>query len=446
MSRKEKAVIIGGGISGKLAARVLSDFFQEVLIIERDQKPEGPLPRKGVPQGEHIHALLHAGESGLESLFPGITEKFYSSGAIKINSTKDLAWFHHGVWKLRFDGEYSTILQTRPHLEWHIEQYIKRIPNVTVQYNQSVQNFLYKEKENIIVGVEVVDRSGDTENILAELVVDASGVSGITSKWFEKLGIHIPETKAKIGLSYISRTFQLANNHDRDWAIKILYPNPPVEKIGGTISKVEGNRFLVTINGYHNVIDEKEILKNNTGFLELAKKLPKLDIYEEIKDAVPLSSTSIYRVPQIVWRQYQQVKHFPEGLLVIGDTLCRINPVFGQGMSISVLEALALQRLFKNSDHSIKKLATTFHRQAARIISPIWNMVITEDFRYPETKGKKPLGLFIQQWYAKKIFLISSQNQYVYNSLYKVMNLIHPMTTLMHPRILKTVLKQTFVK
>ncbi|MGG3563944.1 glutamate synthase subunit beta [Neobacillus rhizosphaerae] len=445
MFRKEKAVIIGGGISGKLAARVLSDFFQEVLIIERDQEPEGPFPRKGAPQGEHIHALLHAGEAGLESLFPGITEKFYSSGAIKINSTKDLAWFHHGVWKLRFDGEFSTILQTRPHLEWHIDQYIKSIPNVTVQYNQVVRDYICKETENIIAGVEVVDGSGHAENILADLVVDASGASSITSKWLEKREIHIPDKKAKIGLSYISKTFQLAKNEDRDWAIKIVYPNPPVEKMGGTISKVEGNRYLVTINGYHNVINEKEALLNDKSFLELAKKLPKLDIYQEIKDAPPLTGTSIYRVPQITWRQFQKV-NLPDGLLLIGDTICRIDPVFGQGMSIAVLEALALQRLFQKSDHSIKKITTTFHKKAAKIISPIWNMVIIEDFRYPETTGKKPLGLFIQQWYAKNIFLISSQDQHVYNSLFKVMNLIHSMTTLMHPRILKTVLKRTFLK
>jgi flavin-dependent dehydrogenase len=136
--RREKAVIIGGGISGKLAARVLSDFFQEVMILERDSEPHGPFPRKGAPQGEHIHALLFAGANGLEELFPDITEKFNASGAVKINSTQDFAWFHHGVWKLRYEGDYTTILQTRPHLEWHIEQYIKRIPNVSIQYSQNV--------------------------------------------------------------------------------------------------------------------------------------------------------------------------------------------------------------------------------------------------------------------------------------------------------------------
>jgi 2-polyprenyl-6-methoxyphenol hydroxylase-like FAD-dependent oxidoreductase len=152
VSSKNTAIIIGGGISGKLAARVLSDHYKKVIILERDQEQVGPSPRKGAPQGEHLHALLHAGESGLEELFPGISEHFYHSGAVKINSTIDLAWFHHGAWKLRYDGGYSTTLQTRPHLEWHIDQYIKRIPNVVFYYNQVVQDLLYNEEQNQIIG------------------------------------------------------------------------------------------------------------------------------------------------------------------------------------------------------------------------------------------------------------------------------------------------------
>ena len=160
MSDKEKAIIIGGGISGKLAARVLSNHYSEVTILERDHEPVGPYPRKGAPQGEHLHALLHAGEHGLEELFPGITEKFYSSGAVKINSTIDLSWFHHGAWKVRYDGGYRTTLQTRPHLEWHIEQYINKITNIKFQYNQVVQDYLYNEEQNRIFGVQIKDGQG----------------------------------------------------------------------------------------------------------------------------------------------------------------------------------------------------------------------------------------------------------------------------------------------
>jgi 2-polyprenyl-6-methoxyphenol hydroxylase-like FAD-dependent oxidoreductase len=441
MSRHGRVVIIGGGIAGKLAARVLADFFQDVIILERDQEPEGPSPRKGAPQGKHLHALLLAGQNGLEVLFPGISNKFHLSGAVKINSTQELSWFHHGEWKLRFDGPYRTTLQTRPHLEWHIEQAIKAIPNVVVQYNQVVENFLFNENDNRIFGVGLADGS----ILTADLIIDASGVSNLSINWLTKRGIHIPVEKIKIGLSYFTKTFLLPDRKERDWSIKIVYPNPPQEKMGGTISKVEGNRYMVTINGYHDVINEKDVLNNETGFIELAKKIPKLDIYEDIKDASPLSNTSIYRVPNITWKRLDKVRNLPDGLLLIGDTICRIDPVFGQGMSIAVLEALALQKLFQKHN-DLQQITESFHKKAGKIISPIWSMVITEDFRYPETAGKKPFGLSIQQWYAKSLFLLSAENQLIYDSFVKVMNLVSPMTILMQPKIIKSVLKRTFFK
>jgi hypothetical protein len=73
-------------------------------------------------------------------------------------------------------------------------------------------------------------------------------------------------------------------------------------------------------------------------------------------------------------------------------------------------------------------------------------MVITEDFRYSATTGKTPFGLFIQQWYAKKIFLLSSQNKEVYDAFVKVMNLVRPISSLMTPRIIKNVLLHTLWK
>ncbi|WP_244933683.1 hypothetical protein [Neobacillus mesonae] len=104
-----------------------------------------------------------------------------------------------------------------------------------------------------------------------------------------------------------------------------------------------------------------------------------------------------------------------------------------------MLEALALQKLFQKP---YKSITFEFHKKAAKIIGPIWNMVITEDFRYSETIGKKPLGLPFLQWYAKHIFLLSAEKQEIYNSFVKVMNPVSPMTTLMHPKIIKNVLKK----
>jgi glycine/D-amino acid oxidase-like deaminating enzyme len=47
-------VIIGGGIAGLLAARVLCKHFEKVIIIEKDKYPSQAGSRNGVPQSNHI--------------------------------------------------------------------------------------------------------------------------------------------------------------------------------------------------------------------------------------------------------------------------------------------------------------------------------------------------------------------------------------------------------
>jgi len=444
MAKTKKAIIIGGGISGKLAARVLSDYFKEVIILERDSKPSGPHPRKGAPQGEHLHALLHAGEYGLEKLFPGITNSFHSSGAIQINSTKDLSWYHHGVWKLQYDGGYSTTLQTRPHLEWHIEEYIKKIPNIEIYYNSAVQDYIYDSKNHQVTGV-VVKANNDCTQQAADIVIDASGATSLSTNLLKRQGYVIPTHNVKIGLSYITKQFIIPDKKERNWQIKLVYPNPPKEKIGGTISRVEGNRYIVTLFGYENVIDEKEVIKNNDHFINLTKKLSKLDIYHELQEGTPITSTAVYKIPQISWRRFDKVKELPKGLLLIGDTVCRVDPVFGQGMSIAVLESLALRTLFERNSENLERISRLFPKKVANIISPIWNMVISEDFRFSNIGGKRPFGLALQQWYSKKVFHLSSNDLFVYDTFIKVMNLVSPITILFHPRIVKSILKDTII-
>jgi hypothetical protein len=65
------AVVVGGSLAGRLAARVLSDHFDGVTRLERDRFPETPAARKDLPQGRHVHTLLKRGRGALERLIPG---------------------------------------------------------------------------------------------------------------------------------------------------------------------------------------------------------------------------------------------------------------------------------------------------------------------------------------------------------------------------------------
>ncbi len=69
-----RAAVLGSGVAGLFAARVLADHFEEVVLLERDDVPDTPGPRGGVPQGNHFHALLPAGLAVADELFPGFSD------------------------------------------------------------------------------------------------------------------------------------------------------------------------------------------------------------------------------------------------------------------------------------------------------------------------------------------------------------------------------------
>ena len=54
----EHAIVIGASMAGLLAARVLSDSYDRVTVLDRDRLPEGVSEnRRAVPQGRHAHGL-----------------------------------------------------------------------------------------------------------------------------------------------------------------------------------------------------------------------------------------------------------------------------------------------------------------------------------------------------------------------------------------------------
>src|SRR5580704_12938678 len=94
-------VVIGGGIGGMCAARVLSDHFECVTLIERDELPEGAAHRKGVPQSRHPHGLLDRGRRELNALFFGLDNTLRERGGLDMDNGLDLAVLNPEGWAKR---------------------------------------------------------------------------------------------------------------------------------------------------------------------------------------------------------------------------------------------------------------------------------------------------------------------------------------------------------
>ena len=158
---------------------------------------------------------------------------------------------------------------------------------------------------------------------------------------------------------------------------------------------------------------------------------------KSIRLAEPISEPVSARFPASVRRRYEKLDRFPDGFLVFGDAISSFNPMYGQGMSVAALEALALDETLSEGPAD---LGRRFFRKAAKVVDNPWNIVVGGDLRIPETIGPRSAGVNFINWYMSKLHRAAHHDPVVALAFHKVGNLLAPPQTVMHPRIIARVL------
>jgi flavin-dependent dehydrogenase len=274
------------------------------------------------------------------------------------------------------------------------------------------------------------------KNIEADLVVDASGSGTAAPNWLVALGYSQPlETKVTVNVGYATRIFQRQDSDMEGIDLNggeliIISPDPPKHQRSGVVFPIEGNRWIVTLASWGG-----EVLPlDSEDFLAFARSLPAPDIYNLIRQAKPISEIVGHRYPASRRRHYEKLSSMPIGFLLIGDALCSFNPTYGQGMTSAALQTKALDQLLQ-STNDIHQLAPRFFRRVAKIIDIPWQLAVGEDFRFPDTVGKKALGTDLMNRYAEYVQRATHTDPQVYAAFLRVMNLLAPPGSLLHPSI-----------
>ena len=435
-NRRGRAAVLGSGFAGLCAARALADHFDEVLVFERDKcPPDHSEARKGVPQGWHVHVLLIAGQRAVERLFPGFLAEVERRGAQNVDFADDMAWLHHGAWKQRYVSGYSTLMQSRPLIEQVVRDRLAEQGNVTVRYQTKVKKLHWVD--GAVRGVVIAEGDQEPATIETDLVIDATGSGSQLPKWLEEAGYPTPpESKVGIGLGYTSRFYKRPSEGTFDWRGLMVYPQAPAENRGGVILPVEDGRWLVTLTGYNGDHPPTDV----DGWLEYAKSLPHPSLAEALTKAEPLTDPRIYLVPSTRWRHFERCSRHPDGLVAVGDSICRFDPVFGQGMTQASLGATLLHDMLSAG----RLVPAKYYAQMAKRNKVPWDMACVEDFRYPQAEGKRPFGLGFMQGYVRHVFMLSTTNPKVYTRFLGVLNLIKSPYSLFHPAVLMRVLGRIF--
>jgi len=438
-------------MSGLLAARVLTDYFEQVTIIDRDRLPTQPEFRQGTPQAHHGHVLLKRGQTILEQLFPGLEAELAAAGAPVVDWTADVWWFNYGGWKPRFYSGMTTCTCSRALLEWHVRQRLASYPQVCFLEACSVTNLLADPNKTCAAGVRLRFHSQSQQGVaseaelLANFVVDASGRNSQAPNWLKTLGYLPPqETVVNSFLGYASRYYQQPKDLCADWKVLMQQATPPMGSQAALLLPIEGNRWILTLAGAARDYPSTD----EAGFLDFACTLPSSVLYEAIRDARPLSPIYGYRHTENRLRHYEQLAHWPENFVVLGDAACAFNPIYGQGMAVGAQAALTLQQCLRSqrqhwSNGASSGLSHTFQKQLAKVNAIPWLLATSEDFRYPTTEGSQPGWLTCRlHQYMNHVLLSATYHPQVHQRFMEVLHLLKPPRALFQPNILVQVFSE----
>ncbi|MDN3294176.1 FAD-dependent oxidoreductase [Streptomyces ficellus] len=437
-----RAVVIGGGICGLATARVLSEHFREVVLVERDPLPEEDTHRSGTPQARHVHGLLSLGARHLERLFPELRAEL---------KTAEAPVFDHGsgartqVWAGTLPPRAVGIeVQTfhRDTLEGALRRRVRSLENVTILDGTPVDGLHVDKVGGRVTGVRLrgADEIKQQRVADAEWVVDATGRFSRLPQWLEDAGYDRPhETVIDADLAYATALVEAEPPEGGVHAIQQMNQAPT--RPGGVYATDIGRGiWMVTLfgaGGHHPLLDED-------GWRAFAAGLrnPGLD---RLLDAGTLVSGVVHQFKETCnrRREYAALHRWPDRLVALGDSAHAFNPVFGQGMTVAVCEAVGLGVALARRQ-SLNGLAQTVQRNVAQRARGPWMLAVSEDLVWSHAKHSKRLPLWLRaaSWYKQRLLylVVHSPDARVMHTFLRVFHMITSPAAIAHPRIVAQVL------
>jgi 2-polyprenyl-6-methoxyphenol hydroxylase-like FAD-dependent oxidoreductase len=442
MTRRGTAIVVGGGVTGLLAARMLTEHFEEVTLLERDRFTAGPAARKGVPQAHHPHVLLVRGRAILEQAFPGVTEELVRHGAVWFDYAQDGRLRLGGYQLPRFRSGVATLSCSRALLEWCVRRRVAAHPRIRLLQGARATELIADAGQAEVLGVRVRCGDGGEERALhADLVVDASGRGSRAPDWLGKIGYGRPqETVITPFLGYATQVYQLPGGRPIGWTVAGLATECPGNPRGAAMMRVEDGRLMVTLVGtakHYPPTTQPE-------FLEFARHVLDPVLYDTIGRAEPLSPIRGYRGTENRLRHFERLTRWPERFVVVGDAVCSFNPIYAQGMTVGAVGVLALDRCLRRCRRprgDLTGMAERFQKQLARLYRLPWMMATVEDLRWPTTTGGRPgWQTKLTGWYMSRLFALMAESPSTTRTFLQVMHMIAPPLAVFRPGILVKVL------
>ena len=187
------------------------------------------------------------------------------------------------------------------------------------------------------------------------------------------------------------------------WQMAVTHAEPPRLTSAALLLPMEEGRCYVFLSEHH-------ASTRPQGWDELLTALHELKtttIYDAVCDLTPLEDLRHFVLDESRWRHFERLERLPMGVLPIADSLCRFNPIYGQGMSVAARQAKLLHdvlgRVAEEAD-PIAALQVQFMADVGAVLQAPWMMGVNADFAYPGTRGERPERYEESQQFEASLF------------------------------------------
>ncbi len=338
MDRSGRALVLGGGMAGMLAARVLADTFEHVTIIERhvhdpaDRTESGPQDHRPGAAAALPQVLSGRSRSQLERLFPDLSAELTADGAaivVPVGQTRSTRASELGP-----DRDGARLQFTRRFIQRHLSRRLTSIDAIAMLRGRDAVGLVSEGRR--CVGVQILARthSAAARSIPADLVVDAMGAGSRLCIWLDDIWrIRVPTEQEQITSHYASRLYRLPASSLPDAVVLDPRPAYPYRSV---IMAVEDGNYLVTVacpGGSPFDSDQ---------FNQLVSTVVPSTVAAPIASGRPVGPVGAARSAGIRRRRFDRTPDFPLGVVALGGSVCSFDPLYGQDFEAAVLEAAAL--------------------------------------------------------------------------------------------------------
>lgn len=391
-NNNENVLVVGCGIAGMCTALALAKRGFDVTVLERDTAPpEGDAdkaffewPRRGASQFRHPHAFLGLMCNLLQDNYPDLLEDFYAAGARRLEFKDMLSPELQPKYRPEpGDERLWVLLCRRATIETVLRRYVGRMNNIRILNGVTISGLVTEgSKDDLVVkGVEL-RRDAAAEHgdqLLADVVVDASGRTSKFPQWFAELGRPVREENEDAEIVYYTRHYQLEPG----------VPEPPrtaKDRSAGDLGYIkfgvfpgDNGHFAIIVCLHNDEVELREAITDGEKFDAVCRSIPGLEPW--VREGASKATTPSFGIGDIraVWRHYvEDGKPLARNFFAVGDAALRTNPLYGRGCSTSILHAHILADVLTERADPVER-ALRYDERTEAELRPIFQTSLTED-------------------------------------------------------------------